>query len=360
MNRNGSTEEQYEGEEERAEKRALLKNKLKWLDKEPRAAFFYFFYLALYFEKVRGMCVRKTDDGFVNPFSTEAMGTSKFDLTVSKTTSGSQGTGVASLGVMVSDVDLEALGKTSEPEKSERQGAPENPMRSESVSQENMDETLDKILALSATSALKSRSANGVSFPHFTVNTLGVENITGCILEIFLDLNIKDILGLTKAINIAWAKAKSDFPEAFSWMDIKDEKQCLWIWKTMQKKGVSPPVNPLNNYQRWHFICATFDFWHGWTHDQLEELKADRKKASQQFLNLKASPFPSLEHKKTLLSELEKAWGLKLLRRKEKADVIKLPAKITKQLTRLARMHRMSTTEMMAELIERESAKTTA
>lgn len=327
MNGNGSTEEQYEGEEERAEKRALLKNKLKWLDKEPRAAFFYFFYLALYFEKVRGMCVRKTDDGFVNPFSTEAMGTSKFDLTVSKTTSGSQGTGVASLGVMVSDVDLEAL---------------------------------DKILALSATSALKSRSANGVSFPHFTVNTLGVENITGCILEIFLDLNIKDILGLTKAINIAWAKAKSDFPEAFSWMDIKDEKQCLWVWKTMQKKGVSPPVNPLNNYQRWHFICATFDFWHGWTHDQLEELKADRKKASQQFLNLKASPFPSLEHKKTLLSELEKAWGLKLLRRKEKADVIKLPAKITKQLTRLARMHRMSTTEMMAELIEREYAKTTA
>ncbi|MCZ3470658.1 hypothetical protein LRS20_17555, partial [Klebsiella pneumoniae] len=41
-------------EKQAAEKRARLKNKLKWLGKEPRASFFYFFFLALYFEKLRG------------------------------------------------------------------------------------------------------------------------------------------------------------------------------------------------------------------------------------------------------------------------------------------------------------------
>ncbi|MEG2568442.1 MAG: hypothetical protein RSA84_19770, partial [Acinetobacter sp.] len=44
-------------EKQAAEKRARLKNKLKWLGKEPRASFFYFFFLALYFEKLRGQLV---------------------------------------------------------------------------------------------------------------------------------------------------------------------------------------------------------------------------------------------------------------------------------------------------------------
>ena len=313
MNENESIKKSAE------EKRVWLKKKLKWLDKEPRAAFFYFFYLALYFEKVRGMCVRRTDEDFANPLSAKALDTESIDLVIVHRREGA---------VTSSGIAFNTLKNISESEVSEKNSL----LLSEPNRQENPEMSEEELLSKFNISTLKNRTANGVSFPHFTENAQGVENITGCVFEILLDLKLKDILGLTNAINTAWAKAKSDFPEAFSWMDIKDEKQCLWVWNTMKKKGVSPPINPLNNYQRWHFICATFDLWKGWTHDQLEELKAGRKKASQQFLNLSASPLTFLEHKKTLLSELEKAWSLKLLRRKEKADTIKLPAKITNSL----------------------------
>lgn len=338
-----------------AEKRALLKNKLKWLDKEPRAAFFYFFYLALYFEKIKSEWSIPKAESYVDPFSVKALGTDEFNLTMSKT-SGHQGAGVASLGVMTSDFNFEAPEKKTEPEKSEPQ---DESILSDSTAQDNLDETLDKILGQPATSTLKNRPANGVFFPSFVANAKGVENITGCITEIFLDLDMRIILGLTKKINDAWSKVYADFSDPFFWMDIKNEEQCVWAWGTLKNKGVSPPLNPLNNYQRWHFICATFDLWNGWTNAQLEELKKNRKKVSQQFLELNESPHAPQKHKKVLIKELEKAWDQQLRRKKSKTSInaMKLPAKSKKQLVKLSSIYGVSEMEVMVNLIDYEYAE---
>lgn len=124
----------------------------------------------------------------------------------------------------------------------------------------------------------------------------------------------------------------------------------------MKNKGVSPPLNPLNNFQRWYFICATFDLWNGWTAEQVQELTKDHKKISQQRLELMDSPCAPQKHKAVLMDELEKAWKMKLGRKTIKdhnAELI-LSAKIKKKLRKLSVHYNMSESDMMASLIESE------
>ncbi|WP_370549417.1 hypothetical protein NMD73_00420 [Edwardsiella tarda] len=59
------------------------------------------------------------------------------------------------------------------------------------------------------------------------------------------------------------------------------------------------------------------------------------------------------------MDELEKAWALKLFRKKKKEHqaVLKLPAKIKKKLTRLSEKYEISELDMMALLIESECVR---
>lgn len=127
----------------------------------------------------------------------------------------------------------------------------------------------------------------------------------------------------------------------------------------MKDKGVSPPLNPLNNFQRWYYICATFDLWKGWTNEQLDELMKGHQKISQQRLELKASSCAPLKHKTVLMDELDKAWKLKLLRKsaKEREAELKLSSKIKKKLRKLSVLYGVSESDMMASLIENEYAR---
>ncbi|HCQ7277767.1 TPA: hypothetical protein OL752_005315, partial [Citrobacter freundii] len=157
-----------------SEKHSWLKNKLKWLNKEPRAAFFYFFYLALYGENTIDKCAQKVAKSFVDPFSAEALGTVKFDLTISEKPSVHQGDGVASLGVMTSDFNLDVPENKPDAETSEPQNSL---LLLASDKQETLEGDLDELIRILQPSTLKNKPANGVFFPNFVAHVKGVENI---------------------------------------------------------------------------------------------------------------------------------------------------------------------------------------
>lgn len=345
---------------EQAENRTWIKNKLKWLNKEPRAAFFHFFYLALYFEKFRGAGAFPEVENHVNPLLQSALGGPPLNLAIVQTP-GQQPEKMATLGVIASTFDFSSNQNKSESD------APESPkssvkseenslLLSHSDKQENIAIDLENFLGTFNVSTLKNQPANGISFPVFANKITGVQDITGCIINTLSDFDTKNIINFLREASKVWTRAQEDFQQAFSWMDIKNEEQCIWVWNTMKNKGVSPPLNPLNNFQRWYFICATFDLWNGWTDEQVKELTKDHKKISQQRLELRDSPCTPQKHKAVLMDELEKAWKMKLGRKTIKnhnAELI-LPAKIKKKLRKLSVHYNMSESDMMASLIESE------
>lgn len=341
-----------------AEKQAWIKSRLKWLEKEPRAAFFYFFYLGAALEKARGNSIAPRNEHEVNPLSEEALGTKFIDLSIQ------QSKEKVKISGLMPEFDFNApQGKTEA-------GAPELPEASEEIEKNSLLQSapdIEKIpekdpvelVGRFSVSALKGKPARGVSFPSFSQRVMGMENIHGCIINTLSEFDIRNVAKFIKEMGNAWTIAQEDFQQAFSWMDIKNKEQCVWVWNTMKEKGVSPPLNPLNNFQRWHFICATFDLWQGWTNDQIDELTKNQKKISPQRLDLKMSSCEPRKHKAVLMDELEKAWALKLFRKKEKERKaeLKLPAKIKKKLTKLSALNGISESDMLVTLIESEYAK---
>ncbi|MBW5841164.1 hypothetical protein H0I54_04975 [Yersinia kristensenii] len=357
-----SEKEKIRLRKEQAENKAWIKNKLKWLNKEPRAAFFFFFYLGINFQKSRGGCVVPKTEKYDNPLSAEALGTKSFRIAIDKTPE-QQPEVRATIGGIAptfafnphqNKSELDAQEMLEVQEKLEKNSL----MNTVSVIQENPKEDIDKIINKLNTYKLNNKPANGVSFPYFVKDFTGIEDIPAYIIKTLSFLDINNVLGFIKETNEAWVRAQEDFQQAFSWMDIKNEQQCIWVWNTMKDKGVSPPVNPLNNFQRWHFICATFDLWQGWTKEQLDELTRGQKKISPQRLELKLSVCPPRKHKVVLMDELEKAWKMKLGRKTVNNNAeLKLPAKIRKKLTKLSEKYDISELDMMALLIESECAR---
>lgn len=339
-------------EKQAAEKRARLKNKLKWLGKEPRASFFYFFFLALYFEKLRGQLVVPKAEHDINPLSAKALGTERITMKISHPRDDRP-----VIGGMTTNTDLDSLQKSES--KTTKADEKNSLLLSHSNRRESPEMDLDELLRKFDISTVKNKPANGVFFPGFMSDFAGVEDILEYITETLLNPNIDDPVALMKKINKAWSAVYADFPEAFSWMDVKNEEQCIWVWNTLKSKGVSPPLNPLNNYQRWNFICATFDLWNGWTNEQLEELKSKRKKVNQHFLKLMESPQSPQGHKKILMTELEKAWAQQVRRMQPKKaiDLAALPAKSKKKLAKLSGEYGESEMEILVRLIDNECVR---
>ncbi|HCL7892862.1 TPA: hypothetical protein N2Y33_001167 [Raoultella ornithinolytica] len=348
---------------EQAENKAWIKNKLKWLNKEPRAAFFFFFYLGINFQKSRSDSIVPKAENYADPLSEEALGTKSIRMAIDKTPV-RQPEERATIGGITSDFDFNSHQDKSESDAQEILEVQEkleknSLMNTVSVIQENPKEDIDKIINKLNTYKLNNKPANGVFFPYFVKDFTGIEDIPAYIIKTLSFFDINNVLSFIKETNEAWVRAQEDFQQAFSWMDIKNEQQCIWAWNTMKDKGVSPPVNPLNNFQRWHFICATFDLWQGWTKEQLDELTRGQKKISPQRLELKLSVCPPRKHKAVLMDELEKAWKMKLGRKtvnNHNAE-LKLPAKIRKKLTKLSEKYEISELDMMALLIESECTR---
>jgi len=371
-NRKECVEESHAWEKERAEKErirlekqfserhALLKNKLKWLNQEPRAAFFFFFSLGINFQKSRSDSIVPKAENYADPFSEEALGTKSFRLAIDKT-SVQHPEERATIGGITPDFDFNSHQDKSESDAQEilevQESSEKNSlMKITPNTQENLKEDINEIIKKLNVYRLNNKPANGVFFPHFVQDFIGVEDIPDYIVKVLSRFDIKKVFIFIKETNEAWVRVQEDFQQAFSWMDIKNEQQCVWVWNTMKDKGVTPPINPLNNFQRWHFICATFDLWQGWTNEQLDELTRGHKKISPQRLELKSSLCSPGKHKAVLMDELEKAWALKLFRKKKKerqAD-LKLPNKIKKKLTKLSEIYELSELDMMVSLIESE------
>lgn len=157
---------------QQTEKRGWIKNKLKWLGKEPRAAFFYFFYLALYLEKFRGDGAVLEAEHHVNPFSEKAIRTESFNLTIDKKTSALQQEDRPIIGGEISTFDFNSH---QDKPKSNALEMLKTPVISEKNSlllshlgkQEKYEIDLDKSLERFNLSTLKNKPANGVSFPSF-------------------------------------------------------------------------------------------------------------------------------------------------------------------------------------------------
>lgn len=347
-------------EKQSSEKHAWLKNKLKWLNKEPRAAFFFFFYLGINFQKSRSDSIVPKVENYADPLSAEALGTKSFRMAIDITPV-RQPEDRATIGGITPDFDFNSHQDKSESDAQEilevQETSEKNSlMKTTPGTQVNLKEDINEIIKKINISRLNNKPANGVFFPHFAQGFTGVEEIPDYIIKTLSRFDIEKVITFIKETKEAWVSVQEDFQQAFSWVDIKNEQQCIWVWNTMKDKGVSPPINPLNNFQRWHFICATFDLWQGWTNEQLDELTRGHKKISPQRLELKSSLCPPGKHKAVLMDELEKAWALKLFRKnkKERQAVLKLPAKIKKKLTKLSQKYEVSELDMMVSLIESE------
>lgn len=329
------------------EKYKLLKKKLRWLDKNPRAACFYFFYIARFLSEWRSAVVRQDHIDEPSQISARALGTESIELSIEKNKA-------ATLPGMMPEFNFN---QTNEGKGYEGDELLENILNTnlESASEKS---TLGKMSTPKKMMPPDFYYANGIYSPFMREMATGVDDVFECVLRELCDAETESRRKLIKAINTAWGQACGDFPEAFSWLDINDEKQCLWVWNLMKKKAVCPPINPLNNYQRWLFICATFDQWEGWTHEQLSYLKGNRKKMSQNFADLLTLPRSPLRHKAVLMGELQKAWDQKLFRRQSKENdmTIKISARTKKKLARLSEIYGESESDLMSSLIEREYA----
>ncbi|MDX7660897.1 hypothetical protein SJ554_00295 [Enterobacter asburiae] len=332
------------------EKYNALRRKMKWLDKNPRAACFYFFYIARSLSRPEAEISQSEHLYERNPLSAKDLGMEEISLGVEKNKT-------ASLTVMAPQVNLSELSKDRTDKEIEINESLGRILNTELASgSENA--TLGKMSISKKIMPAGFFYANGIYTPFMQGVITGTDNIIERIVKELFDKDVLTRRKLIKEINIAWAQAISDFPEAFSWLDINDEKQCLWVWDIMKKKAVAPPANPINNIQRWQFICATFDLWEGWTHEQLSYLKAGRKKMSQNFSDLLSFPQSSHKHKAVLMDELEKAWNQKLFRRqvKENNTEINLSVRVKKKLARLSEIYGESESVLVASLIEDEYA----
>lgn len=247
-----SEKEKIRLRKEQAENKAWIKNKLKWLNKEPRAAFFFFFYLGINFQKSRSDSIVPKAENYAYPLSAEALGIKSIRMAIDKTPV-RQPEERATIGGITSDFNFNSHQDKSESDAQEILDVQEkleknSLMNTVSVIQENPKEDIDKIINKLNTYKLNNKPANGVSFPYFVKDFTGIEDIPAYIIKTLSFLDINNVLRFIKETNEAWVRAQEDFQQAFSWMDIKNEQQCIWAWNTMKDKGVSPPVNPLNNF----------------------------------------------------------------------------------------------------------------
>ena len=252
-------------EKQSSEKYAWLKNKLKWLNKEPRAAFFFFFSLGINFQKSRSDSVVPKAENYADPLSAEALGTKSLKMAIDKTPV-RQPEERATIGGITPDFDFNFHQDKSESDAQEilevQETSEKNSlMKTTPSTQENLKEDINEIIKKLNVSRLNNKPANGVSFPHFAQYFTGVEDIPDYIIKTLSRFDIEKVIIFIKETKDAWVSVQEEFQQAFSWVDIKNEQQCIWVWNTMKDKGVCPPINPLNNFQRWHFICATFDLW---------------------------------------------------------------------------------------------------
>lgn len=145
----------------------------------------------------------------------------------------------------------------------------------------------------SAIKDVVSHVANGVNFQSLNSLYDSEESYISSSMT-FVDnlaMSVNDKIEVIDRLYKSWRTEFGNYPQPFSWIDLDDEDNLLWLWDYMQKSFIGCDVSPATRKQMNDFLLATFDNWAGWSKEQLAfiknesysfELDADKNK--QHFL----------------------------------------------------------------------------
>ncbi|WP_436873416.1 hypothetical protein [Kosakonia sacchari] len=319
-----------------------VKAKMKWLKNNQRAAWFYLFHLLKAMEK-EGIPGASGNDTISSKKSLSS-GLSEINHSDFILNNNNQ---YASIDMPISNTDftnsdLSGKGKT------------------EVVTSSNINDDLGQISGfdIDSFSGVSGLTSNENDFSFLTFNgeiIQGVPDVYDTIEHIFSLPGTNQINRMLNDVNSKWIRVYDAFPDPFSWVDINDEDQCLWVLRYMSKKLIQLPLKPKNNAQRWCFISAAFDLWNGWDEKQRKRLNAERGRAKPIPPEGILTPWVNtVMYKRFLLTEMEKAWKQKQFRKdnKSKKMTITLPRKSQEQLEYISERHSVAPLGMLKKLIK--------
>lgn len=189
------------------------------------------------------------------------------------------------------------------------------------------DFTLDN--GPSAIKNVVSHVANGVNFQSLSPLYDSEESYISSSMT-FVDnlaMSVNDKIEVIDRLYKSWRTEFGNYPQPFSWIDLDDEDNLLWLWDYMQKSFIGCDVSPATRKQMNDFLLATFDNWAGWSKEQHAFIKNE----SYSF-ELDAD-----KNKQHFLARARNAWIQKRHRDKKAKDSsgIKLTAQSKKKLLAL-------------------------
>lgn len=329
-------------EREMRERRKRQANRLKWLKTNPRAMHFFLFHLLTKTTSLTNESIQQTKSKLASPSPDNDLG-----LILCAENMGYKKSYGAKFPISQYDPDMPDGVDTKKNSKVESV-QPQTLM----ATAENKKETNSQRQV-----RLKCYQANGLDFSRIK-NTDVIPDVLGKIIEVILTFySIKNSRDeVIKEVVSAWANASNQFPNAFSWLDKNNEKQCQWVWEQMRKKYISIDTKPISCEQRYHFIIAIFDNWKGWSDEQLGYLKENKRRKDGKLISHGLGNASALSHKEILLEELGKAWEQKSRRKKNKdtASPLKLNKIYQKRLNQIAEDKSMTLDEALKCLIDNE------
>ncbi|CNH31450.1 Uncharacterised protein [Yersinia pseudotuberculosis] len=321
-------------------------SRLKWLKRNPRAMHFFLFHLLTKTAALANGSIRNTKSELAPPYP-------GYDPGVTLTAENMGGKKSYETKFLMSQYDpdmQDGMGNKKNIEVESYQ--PQRSITIEEAVAGNKKETNSQ-----RQERLKCYQANGLDFSRIK-NTNVIPDVLGGIIEVIMafysSLNSRD--KVIKEVVYAWANASNQFPNAFSWLDKNNEKQCQWVWEQMRKKYISIDTKPISCEQRYHFIIAIFDNWKGWSDEQLGYLKENKRRKDGKLISHGLGNASALSHKEILLEELGKAWEQKSRRKKIKdtAPTLKLNKIYQKRLNQIAEGKHMTLDEALKCLIDNE------
>lgn len=322
----------------------IVKKRLNWLKNDPRATCFYLFKLLMLLENERKSQVKKNNTP-VDRINSSHLLTSTTSINLSLTKENE-----ITLGVKTGNFNFEKY--TSDNHLVE---ALSEPMPGYQVTPAeaftDLKEPSENIPLVEPVFI----SESGPRFENFSAEVNGKLNLYDMVLSILMRPEKDTTKEIIARINAEWVDVYEKKPEPFAWVDMNNEKQCLWVMQYMKKNHLGIPLKAVNNNQRWHYIVATFDVWCGWSDNDIVRLASNSKKTKKNkstlFSDLEKSPE---QRKVEFLARMEKAWQQKEFRKHNKNEnaLIKITQSSMKKLNALSEFYSIPPGKILKQLID--------
>ncbi|MBL5922749.1 hypothetical protein I7V28_16840 [Lelliottia amnigena] len=185
-----------------------------------------------------------------------------------------------------------------------------------------------------------------------------------------IQLPLSDKIKYLSEMQRFWRKEYNAYPQPFDWLNKKSEEDIQWAWDYMVKNLVHFPMNPINSYQRWQFIEASF---YTLPKRDLTELISIRtrnqkrvsKKAQHEIdtQDLEVVNFQldheNVDYKSKFLKEMKNAWAQKNWRERsrsgqKKEKVSKLDSATLKKLNQIQQETGEGISDIISRLVDEE------